>query len=175
MWLLYCTERATAALACLRIFLLAALLAGAVGRAGELSLAPGTSLDDLALEEIGIDPHLFLFTGNNIFPGITQLDIVSDTADPATSASLSSAAQHTVITFDDSGLIAQVSDAEATTPVKGGGQTGAANDVTQSLVSVAAPEPNSLLLCGAGLSLLGAGLLAKRRQFVVKLQEPGHR
>ena len=64
----------------------------------------GTPIDDLALEDLGIDPNLFLFSGNTMYDyqGIYQLDIVGADIDPWQTSSLDSVSTtHTLVNLED--------------------------------------------------------------------------
>jgi hypothetical protein len=121
-----------------------------VSAAGTVVTLPGTPLDSLELLDLGIDPNLFLLTGNTMFDynGTYELDIVGANFDPSMLASLTGLpVEEILIIFGNSG--------------------GDSSDGNTSTTS-ATPEPSTLILGLAG----GLVLLACQRR--VQLKKIGH-
>jgi hypothetical protein len=113
------------------------------------TISPGIPADELELEELGIDPNLFLFTGNTMYGnnGVAQLEIIADNVDPSSAASLNSSATQTLITLDDSGNVVGVSGSS----LNGNSMT------VESQASSSVPEPSTGLLFITGLLLVAVG------------------
>jgi hypothetical protein len=127
------------------VFCLLCLSPG-LSAAGTVVTLPGTPLDSLELLDLGIDPNLFLLTGNTMFDynGTYELDIIGANFDPSLLASLTGLpVEEILIIFGDSG-------------------GGSSSDGTQN--PSATPEPSTLFLCLAG----GLVLFACQRRVQLK-------
>jgi MYXO-CTERM domain-containing protein len=114
------------------------------------TVSPGTPVDALELMEPGIDPNLFLFTGNTMwdYNGIYQLEIIGADIDPSQTDTLDGVpAWETLINLGDG---------------TGDGSGTASNSDMSSQAGV--PEPASF-----GFGLLGVLLLAARRRSAGKV------
>jgi hypothetical protein len=104
--------------------------------AADDTMSPGTPIDSLELLDLGIDPNLFLFTGNTMFDydGIYELEIIAANVDPSTTASLAGVpVQQTLVIIGDSGGAPQ-------------------NSQLQALPNIL--EPSTVALCIAGCLLI---------------------
>lgn len=101
------------------------------------TFSPGTPVNALELSALGIDPHLFLFTGNTMYNynGNYQLNIIAANLDPALT--------DTLVGVPTQELLISL----------GGAPTITSQDTSQ------APEPSTALLV---LTFCGAGLLRLR-------------
>jgi len=115
--------------------------------------SPGAFLNALELQDLGIDPSVFLFTGNTMYDyaGVPQLQLIGANLDPAVTTSLDDIATSKItrvlLTLPDS---ADGSPGEVVTPFN------------QSSPS-STPEPPGAVLVVSGISLLAAGGWLSRR------------